>query len=333
MNNFQSDDFDEVYTKNASFVTQKVTDDTKNMRIDKFLKLEFPQFSRNQLIRFITTDCVKKQDNSFIEEADYQTKIDEIYILTPPNAIPAEPIAEKIALNILYEDNDILVINKPAGMVVHPGAGNHSGTLVNALLYHCKDSLSGIGGVKRPGIVHRIDKDTSGILVIAKNDFAHIRLSEQFSAHTIERIYQAFVWNLVQNESGTITGNIGRSSSDRQKMAIVKVGGKSAITHYQRKAIYCNGLVSLIQCVLETGRTHQIRVHMTSLNHSLIGDSVYGQIPKSAPTYLRYFPRQALHAGFLAFIHPKTGKRMAFEAPLPPDLTELKTFLEENTKI
>ena len=324
--------FDAVYAEQTQLVTQKVTDNTKNMRIDKFLKLEFPQFSRNQLIRFITTDCVKKQDGSFIEEADYQTKTDECYTITPPDAVPAEPVAEKIELDILYEDNDILVVNKPAGMVVHPGAGNYSGTLVNALLYHCGESLSGIGGVKRPGIVHRIDKDTSGILVVAKNDFAHNHLSEQFSAHTIERVYQAFVWHFVQNESGTVIGNIGRSSSDRQKMAIVKVGGKSAITHYQRKAVYYNGLVSLIQCVLETGRTHQIRVHMTSLNHSLIGDSVYGQVPKSAPAYLRYFPRQALHAGFLAFIHPKTGERMAFEAPLPTDLIELKSFLEENSE-
>lgn len=324
--------FDTVYDEQTQLVTQKVTDDTKNMRIDKFLKLEFPQFSRNQLIRFITTDCVKKQDGDFVDEADYQTKTDEVYTVTPPDVVPAEPISENIQLDILYEDDDVLVVNKPAGMVVHPGAGNHSGTLVNALLHHCKDSLSGIGGVKRPGIVHRIDKDTSGVLVVAKNDFAHVHLSEQFSAHTIERVYQAFVWNFVQNETGTVVGNIGRSSSDRQKMAVVKVGGKSAITHYQRQDVYYNGLVSLVQCVLETGRTHQIRVHMTSINHSLIGDSVYGQIPKSAPAYLRYFPRQALHAGFLAFIHPKTGKRMAFEAPLPNDLCELKTFLEENSE-
>ncbi len=323
-----SDDI--LYTQNENFVTQKVTAETKNMRLDKFLVLSFPQYSRNQLIRFIESDCVKNQNQEIIDKADYRVRSDEFFSIFPPQAQPAVPQPEKIALDILYEDNDVLVVNKPAGMVVHPGAGNMSGTLVNALLYHCQDSLSGIGGVIRPGIVHRIDKDTSGILVVAKNDMAHQRLSKQFSAHTIERIYQAFVWQKVLNETGIVTGAIGRSPTNRQKMSIVKVNGKPAVTHYERIAVYQTGPASYIRCVLETGRTHQIRVHMASVNHSLIGDTIYGIIPKSAPEYLRYFPRQALHAGFLGFIHPMTGKHLSFEVPLPSDLTELKNFLETN---
>lgn len=331
---FSDDDFspsENLYTKNAPFATQKVPQEMKNMRLDKYLVQSFPTFSRNQIIRFIESDCVKKSDDSFVTEADYRVKPDEIFIITPPDAQPATPLPENIPLDILYEDSDVIVVNKPAGMVVHPGAGNYTGTLVNALLYHAKDSLSGIGGVIRPGIVHRIDKDTSGILVVAKNDMAHNHLSAQFSAHTIERVYHAFVWQKMMKESGSVSGNIGRSPLNRQKMAIVKTGGKPATTHYERLAVYNTGPASYVRCVLETGRTHQIRVHLSSIGHSLIGDSVYGSIPKTAPAFLRYFPRQALHAGFLAFTHPQTGKRLAFETPLPADLQELKTFLEDES--
>ncbi len=325
-------DTEEEYTQTEPLVTQKVTATEENMRLDKFLTASFPAYSRSQMTRFIMQDCVKyAQTDKFADEPDMRVKEGDSFVITPPNAIPAEPEAENIPLDILYEDDDLLVVNKPAGMVVHPGAGNYTGTLVNALLFHCKDSLSGIGGVKRPGIVHRIDKDTSGILVVAKNDYAHVRLSEQFSKHTIERVYQAFVWGLVQQESSLVSGNIGRSNTNRQKMAIVKNGGKSAVTHYERLAVFRGGLASLVRCVLETGRTHQIRVHLTSIGHSLIGDSVYGMVPRSAPPYLRFFPRQALHAGFLAFIHPRTGKRLAFEVALPADLAELKAFLSEET--
>ena len=313
-----------LYAQNNNFVTQKVTTETKNMRLDKFLVSAFPQHSRNQIIRFIENGCVKNQNGKIIDEADYRVRPDEFFSVVPPQAQPAVPQPEKIELDILFEDKDILVVNKPAGMVVHPGAGNMSGTLVNALLYHCKESLSGIGGV------HRIDKDTSGILVIAKNDSAHQQLSKQFSAHTIERVYQAFVWQKMLHETGIVTGAIGRSPTNRQKMAIVKTNGKPAVTHYERLAVYQTGPASYVRCVLETGRTHQIRVHLSSINHALIGDSVYGVIPKTAPEYLRYFPRQALHAGFLGFIHPITGKHLSFEVPLPADLTQLKNFLESN---
>lgn len=333
MSDWQEDDYtdetDMATTSLIPVITPKVPSEWVNQRLDKYLVHVMSGYSRNQIIRLIESDCVQNQyTQTFIDEPDYRIKSDEIYIVTPPEAQPAEPKPEKIALDILYEDDDIIVVNKSAGMVVHPGAGNYTGTLVNALLYHASDSLSGIGGVKRPGIVHRIDKDTSGVLVVAKNDYSHVRLSEQFSAHTIERVYQAFVWGFVQQKTGTVIGNIGRSSTNRQKMAIVQNGGKSAVTHYERLATY-HLMASHVQCMLETGRTHQIRVHMGSIGHSLIGDSVYGVVPKQAPHFLRFFPRQALHAGSLAFIHPKTGKRMFFETPLPTDLLELKSFLEQ----
>ncbi len=297
-------------------------------RLDKFLVSCFPEFSRNQFIHLIEAKavCVKDHPERLLQ-ADSKILKGDVYLIVPPDPIDADPQPENIPLDIYYEDNDLLVVNKPAGLVVHPGAGNWSGTMVNALLFHCGNSLSGIGGVKRPGIVHRIDKDTSGLLVIAKNDLTHQGLSQQFSVHSIERIYQAFVWGM-PNDQGTVVGNIGRSSSNRQKMALVSQGGKSAITHYKRLAVYGGMLASHIQCILETGRTHQIRVHMSSIQHSLIGDSLYGRPIKSAPDFLKYFPRQALHAGFLGFIHPRTQQKLTFEAPLPKDLSELKNYLE-----
>ncbi len=317
------DDQDSVYTMSAPLVTPKVTEDTPKMRLDKFLAETFPQFSRSQMTRMIEADAVRLQsDMTRVLSPDDKIKPGDVYELTPPDAVSANPEPEDIPLDILYEDDDLLVVNKPAGLVVHPGAGNPRGTLVNALLAHCKESLSGIGGVKRPGIVHRIDKDTSGILVVAKNDFAHRRLSEQFAEHTIERIYQAFVWGYVQKTTGVITGDIGRSPANRQKMAIVP-HGKKAVTHYERVTVFGGGVASHIQCILETGRTHQIRVHMASVGHSLIGDPVYGVIPRTAPDFAKYFPRQALHAGFLGFTHPRTNERLAFEAPLPDDMQDL----------
>ena len=322
------------YQKNTPLVTKKVLENEKNMRLDKFLVSCFPEFSRNRIIKLIETDCVTyEQDKRYADEADLKVKEGDSFVITLPNAIPAEPEAENIPLDILYEDDDLIVVNKPAGMVVHPGAGNYQGTLVNALLYHCKDSLSGIGGVLRPGIVHRIDKETSGILVVAKNDFAHVHLSDQFKKHTIERVYQAFVWGALKQKEGVISSLIGRSSSNRQKMAVVTTNGKHAVTHYDCLDIYPKVPASLIKCVLETGRTHQIRVHMTSIGHSLIGDSVYGMVPKSAPSQLRFFPRQALHACFLGFIHPRTEKFLSFEVPLPKDMADLKELLEKNYKI
>lgn len=325
---FESDTSETVYPETESFVTPKVMEEQEKMRLDKFLALCFPQFSRSGIARIIEADHVRLQsDVGRVLAVDDKVKIGDVYEMTPPEAIPAHPEPEQIPLDILYEDDDLLVVNKPAGLVVHPGAGNPRGTLVNALLAHCRDSLSGIGGVKRPGIVHRIDKDTSGVLVVAKNDWTHQRLSEQFAEHTIERIYQAFVWGYVQKTTGVVTGDIGRSTQNRQKMAIVKRNGKKAVTHYERLAVFGGGIASHIQCILETGRTHQIRVHMASLGHSLIGDPVYGSVPKGAPNSAKYFPRQALHAGYLGFTHPRTGERLSFEAPMPIDMTELENNL------
>lgn len=322
------DDLD--YTQTKPLVTQKVTNEWAGVRLDKFLADNFKDYSRNRLIRLIENEAVALSGtNEVLTDADYKVKVGEQFTLTPVRAVEAEPLPEDIPLDVLYEDDDLLVVNKPAGMVVHPGAGNWRGTLVNALLFHCKGSLSGIGGVIRPGIVHRIDKDTSGILVVAKNDFTHVKLSEQFAVHSIERVYQAFVWGGVKDATGTIVGNIGRSPTNRQKMAIVKNGGKEAVTHFERKAVFGGGVASHIACILETGRTHQIRVHMASIGHSLIGDGTYGVIPKNAPDFARFFPRQALHAGYLGFIHPRTGQKMSFDVPLPADMAELAAQLKD----
>lgn len=298
------------------------------IRLDKFLADNFPEYSRNQFIRLIGAGAVKILGQEKVQlSPDDKVIAGATYTIIPPEPIEPNPEPENIPLDIVYEDGDLLVVNKPAGLVVHPGAGNWTGTLVNALLYHCGDSLSGINGVKRPGIVHRIDKDTSGLLVVAKNDFAHQGLAKQFEVHSIERIYDAFVWGLV-NEKGRIEGNIGRSSSNRQKMALVLQGGKPAVTHYERQEAY--GITaSHVKCHLETGRTHQIRVHMTSIKHPLIGDGLYGSAPKNAPDELRFFPRQALHAGLLGFVHPKTNEKMTFMADLPEDLIQLKDNLEK----
>ncbi len=295
------------------------------IRLDKFLAESFPQYSRNQFIRLIEEGAVQIEGQYGNLSPDDKVMAGATYTIIPPEPVEADPEPENIPLDIVYEDKDLLVVNKPAGLVVHPGAGNWTGTLVNALLYHCGDSLSGINGVRRPGIVHRIDKDTSGLLVVAKNDQAHVGLAKQFEVHSIGRIYDAFVWGLTP-ESGRIEGNIGRSSTNRQKMALVKIGGKPAVTHFERVDAY--GITaSHIKCHLETGRTHQIRVHMTSIKHPLIGDDLYGSAPKGAPEDIRSFSRQALHAGVLEFIHPIKNKRLSFEANLPSDLIDLKDKL------
>lgn len=295
------------------------------IRLDKFLAESFPQYSRNQFIRLIEDGAVQMAGQQGSLSPDDKVAAGVTYIIIPPEPVEADPEPENIPLDIIYEDEDLLVVNKPAGLVVHPGAGNWTGTLVNALLYHCGDSLSGINGVRRPGIVHRIDKDTSGLLVVAKNDKTHIGLAKQFEVHSIQRTYDAFVWGLTP-ESGRIEGNIGRSSTNRQKMTIVKMGGKPAVTHFERVDAY--GITaSHIKCHLETGRTHQIRVHMTSIKHPLIGDNLYGNPPKRVPENIRFFPRQALHAGLLGFIHPTIQKQMVFEVPLPEDLKILKERL------
>ncbi len=245
---------------------------------------------------------------------------DQVQVTVPePKPMVAE--AQNIPLDIVYEDEDLLVVNKPKGMVVHPAPGNPDGTLVNALLYHCQGSLSGINGVLRPGVVHRIDKDTSGLLIVAKNDFAHLKLAEQIKEHSFTREYRAVVHGNLREDSGTIHAPIGRSQKDRKKMAVTDKNSKDAITHYEVLARYSG--FTYIKCRLETGRTHQIRVHMAYLGHPVAGDQVYG--PKNTPTELH---GQCLHAGLIGFIHPRTGEYIELEAPLPDYFTKILHALE-----
>lgn len=246
------------------------------------------------------------------------------FSITVPAAIPAEAVAQEIPLAVVYEDSDLIVVDKPAGLVVHPAAGNLDGTLVNALLHHCRGQLSGIGGVARPGIVHRIDKDTSGLLVVAKTDVAHEGLARQFADHSIMRAYRAVAAGHVTPPSGRIEGAIARSNVNRKKMAIVEDGrGKHAVTHY--KTLEALRFATLVECRLETGRTHQVRVHMASIGHALLGDPVYGRTPsKLRPTLNELgFSRQALHAAELGFVHPVNGQTLQFSSPLPDDMRAL----------
>ena len=249
-----------------------------------------------------------------------------------PAAIPLQAEAQDIPLVVVYEDADLIVIDKPAGMVVHPAAGNPDGTLVNALLHHCRGQLSGIGGVARPGIVHRIDKDTSGLLVVAKSDIAHEGLARQFADHSLERAYLAIVAGRPIPGTGAVTGAIGRSNSDRKKMTIVEEGrGKHAVTHY--KTLEALEGCSLVQCRLETGRTHQVRVHLTSIGHPLLGDPAYGRTPAKLRRILaeHEFSRQALHAAVLGFVHPVSRAALRFESPLPADMAGLLVDLRNNS--
>ena len=313
-------------TDKNEIMTLPVKPEQAKMRLDKWLA-QATELSRSRL------SCLIEQGQVFLNgipvtDQDRKTVIGDIYQIILPPPVEAVPQAQNIPLEIIYEDNDLLVLNKPAGMVVHPAAGNHEGTLVNALLAHCRSSLSGIGGVIRPGIVHRLDKETSGLMVVAKNDEAHKGLSAQFAVHSLERSYLALVWGMLSPSSGIIETQIGRSSVNRKKMAVVASGGKRAETHYQMLETYAAGKISLVKCTLKTGRTHQVRVHMTALGHSLIGDKVYGRTPKGAQqsSLLKPaadFSRQALHSYKMEFEHPITHKKMRFETPLPPDMQHL----------
>ena len=302
-------------------------------RLDKYLARVVPELSRARLQQLIKLGCVSLKGDMLTDGAVKIHSGDAYQIVIPPPE-DANPEPEDIALDVVYEDEDLIVINKPAGMTVHPAPGAYHGTLVNALLYHCQGNLSGIGGVNRPGIVHRIDKDTSGLLVVAKNDVIHRGLTEQFTVHSIERTYWAFVYGVLEPMNGTIDAPIGRSPYDRKKMAIVGHGGKSAVTHYQTLKM-CGRTASLVQCHLETGRTHQIRVHLSSKGCNLIGDQLYVKNKKSLVTgvsaevkeYINTFPRQALHAQTLGFEHPRTQKWMQFASSLPADLQDLAEIL------
>lgn len=298
-------------------------------RLDKALSALVPELSRSRVQGLMEEGHVARGD-VVVVDASHKVRTGEEYHIHIPPAEPSHISAENITLNIVYEDAHLLIINKPPGMTVHPAPGNRSGTLVNALLSHCGASLSGIGGVARPGIVHRIDKDTSGLLVVAKHDAAHAHLSAQLADRSLKRTYLAVVWGCPRPRSGTITGNIGRSPVNRQKMAVVKTGGKPATTHYRVVEDF-GGQAALVQCDLETGRTHQIRVHLTHAGHALLGDPVYGSNQAARLRKLVgkgvEFTRQALHAAKLQLVHPETDKMMEFEAPMPDDMRDLLAAL------
>lgn len=298
-------------------------------RLDKWLSASLPQFSRSRLQALIAQGMVKNAAQTLTDSA-YKLKTGDAITLEIPAVVRSPMEAQAMALNVMFEDDCLMVINKPAGLTVHPGAGNPDHTLVNALLSHAGESLSGIGGVARPGIVHRIDKDTSGLLVVAKTDAAHHHLSAQLSERTLKREYLALCHGMLAPQTRTIVGNIGRSPMNRQKMAVVKTGGKEAVTHVTSLRVFHakeRPIASLVQANLETGRTHQIRVHMAHIGHALIGDSTYGNRRKTPVDAINSFPRQALHAHRLRLIHPITEEMMEFEAPLPEDMQTLLDFL------
>ncbi len=310
-----------------------VTPNLAGQRLDKLLAGELPDISRSRLKSLIQDGHVSCDNNSLIKGPSQIVKLGETYCVYQPEPVEAVPQAENIQLDITFEDEHLILVNKPAGMVVHPAAGNRTGTLVNALLHHCHGSLSGIGGVIRPGIVHRIDKDTSGLLVMAKHDKAHAGLSKQFADHSIHRIYSAICKGHPNPSKGRIEGNIARSTKDRKKMAVTDRSGKWAVTHYKTQIYFHKGatqIASHIECKLETGRTHQVRVHMNHIGHPLVGDQTYGnanKYPNSLSADLRgllsSFPRQALHARELGFTHPITGTDHHFMAKLPTDMQVL----------
>jgi 23S rRNA pseudouridine1911/1915/1917 synthase len=307
-------------------------------RVDKFLQFKLNDFSRTKIQNLIKEGYVILNNNPIINPSKKIKENDRIEIELPK---PKETHikANKIPLDILYNDNDLIIINKSAGVVVHPGAGNYEKTIVNGLLYKFKKNLSNIGGKLRPGIVHRIDKDTSGVIVIAKNDQTHIDLSKQFSDHSIKRIYEALIWGVLKPQNGKINEKISRSKKNRQLMSVKKDSGKSAITNYKTLKIFQNSnlpKISLIECSLETGRTHQIRVHMNFKGNPILGDKSYGRtkrkykkIDKNLEEKINNFNRQALHARDLGFVHPRTKKEISFKAKRPKDFESLLKTLKK----
>ena len=324
--------------------TMTVTDAETGERLDRVLAAHLPELSRSRLQALIKAGDVANAAGAPFTSTSGRVKVGDVITVLVPPPEAAEPLAEDMPLNIVFEDASLIVIDKPAGLVVHPAAGHSSGTLVNALLGHCGDSLSGIGGVKRPGIVHRLDKDTSGLLVVAKTDKAHQGLSAQFAAHgsdgLLQRQYLALTWGTFDRPKGIIDAPLGRSPTHRTKMAVVRLeAGRHAVTHFERLAtVACEGKtsVSLVRLTLETGRTHQIRVHMAHINHPILGDQVYGtgfatsinRLPEKAAEGLRALGRQALHAAVLGFQHPVTGRKLRFESPLPPDIALVANALK-----
>jgi 23S rRNA pseudouridine1911/1915/1917 synthase len=309
-----------------------ISENENGKRLDVFLAGAQPALSRSQLKKMIEDGAVLVNGGKV--KAGYGLKKGDTVSLAPKEPVALDALPQDLPLNIVYEDSSIVVVDKPAGMVVHPAAGNYEGTLVNAVLYHCR-GLSGIGGVVRPGIVHRLDKDTSGLIVIAKNDEAHRDLSEQFKEHLVTKVYHAFAFGNPREDEGVIEAAVGRHPVDRKKMSVFSRRGKDAITRW--RAVERYGFLSFLELRIETGRTHQIRVHLNSIGHPILGDNTYGNSAKRVQAVqdtkvrsrLKALKRQALHAGLLAFAHPRTGEKVEFRAPLPPDMAELRTFLNE----
>ncbi|MFD9900127.1 RluA family pseudouridine synthase [Mesorhizobium sp. NPDC059025] len=326
----------------AAPIALKAGEDAAGQRLDQWLAAQLaPELSRSRIQALIKQGAVRIAGQR-VDEVKRKLAAGDVISVAMPEPEPAEPQGENIPLDVLYEDDALIVINKPAGLVVHPGAGNWTGTLVNALIHHCGASLSGIGGVRRPGIVHRLDKDTSGVMVVAKTDHAHRALSEAFADHgrtgDLQRAYVALVWGIPPRPTGTIDAPLGRAA-DRVRRAVVpehREDARHAVTHYTVEERFGEGQdkfasASLVECRLETGRTHQIRVHMAHIGHPLVGDPDYGlafrtkanRLPEPLKSEVAAFPRQALHARLLEFSHPDTHLTMRFEAPMPGDMEDL----------
>ncbi len=298
----------------------EVSDQQEGERLDKFLSNIYPDLSRSFFQKLIKNQQVLV--NGSPQKASYPVNLLDLVTVEIPDAVPISIEPEDIPLDILYEDDDVVIVNKPKGMVVHPSAGHYSGTLVNAVMYHCKDSLSGIGGEIRPGIVHRIDMDTTGALIVCKNDASHAEIAAQIKEHSVNRIYVGIVCGNIKEEEGTIEGAIGRHPTDRKKMAVNEKNGKPAVTHF--KVLERFGNYTYTEFKLETGRTHQIRVHMAKIGHPLLGDLLYG----SSHCAFKHLQGQTLHARTIGFIHPKTGDYIEFSAPLPEYFEKLLKILQ-----
>lgn len=308
--------------RGAEIIQVRIAGVANGLRLDRALADAAPSLSRERLKALITGGNVADEAGIAARDPSRKAIAGQLFNVTLPTPTPLDNEAQDIALNVVYEDEHLIVIDKPAGLVVHPAAGNLDGTLVNALLHHCAGQLSGIGGVARPGIVHRIDKDTSGLMVAAKSDAAHLGLATQFAAHSIDRRYKAIVGGVPRPAEGTINAPLARSPSNRKKIAIVQ-GGKHAITHY-RMVRALKG-AALVECQLETGRTHQVRVHMASIGHALLGDPVYGGTKHAHRALLDSmgFLRQALHAARLGFVHPVKSNALSFDSEMPADMQQL----------
>ena len=296
-----------------------ISEEMKGTRLDLVLSACLEEFSRSFIQKLFENDRIYV-DGEVCREKKLKASSGSKVAIDIPEPEKLEVEAENIPLDIVYEDDDVLVVNKPAGMVVHPAPGNYTGTLVNALMYHCGDDLSSINGVVRPGIVHRIDKDTSGLLMVAKNDKAHASLSQQLADHSLTRKYRAIVYSNIKEDNGTIDKSIGRDPSNRLRNAVTDINSKNAVTHY--RVLERFGNYTLIEAQLETGRTHQIRVHMSYIKHPLLGDELYGPT-KSKNAAKLGAKRQMLHAGVLGFVHPSTGEYIEFESPLPEDFEKV----------